>query len=55
MKNSPNVATVSAGSSREAPSLAQFWACFFLCLFVLGLIAGLMLAGFFMLIGYHVI
>jgi predicted lipid-binding transport protein (Tim44 family) len=35
--------------------LARFWGSFFLCLVVLGLIAGLMLAGLFMLMGFHVL
>jgi len=54
MKNSPNVVSVSSEPSPDGNSLVRFWACFFLCLLALGLISGLMLAGFFLLMGYRV-
>jgi hypothetical protein len=54
MKNSPNVVPASAAQPQAAPSLARFWTCFFLCLLILGVISGMMLAGFFMLMGYRV-
>jgi hypothetical protein len=54
MKNSPNVVSASSGPSQGINGLLRFWACFFLCLVALGLIAGLLLAGFFLLMGYRV-
>ena len=52
MSIEPN-ATLSEPPQR-LHSLARFWACFFLCLIAIGLISGLMLAGFFLLMGYRV-
>jgi hypothetical protein len=54
MKNGPDVVSVSAGQSQGINSLVRFWACFLLCLIVLGLVAGLMLEGLFLLMGYQV-
>ena len=54
MKNSPNVVSASPEKSHGLDSRVQFWACFLLSLVALGLISGLMLAGLFLLMGYHV-
>ena len=54
MKNGPNVVSASSEASQGLNSLVRFWACFFVCLIALGLISGLMLAGFFLLMGYRV-
>jgi hypothetical protein len=54
MKNGPNVVSASSEPSQGINSLVRFWLCFFLCLIVLGLVSGLMLAGFFLLMGYQV-
>jgi hypothetical protein len=52
MKNGPNVA--SPKRPRGLDSLVRFWACFFLCLVILGIISGLLLGGLFLLMGYRV-
>jgi hypothetical protein len=54
MKNSPNVVPASSEPSPDGNSVLRFWACFLFCLCVLGLVSGLMLAGFFLLMGYRV-
>jgi hypothetical protein len=54
MKIGPNVVSASSEPSQGINSLVRFWACFFLCLIVLGIISGLMLAGLFLLMGYRV-
>jgi len=54
MKNSPNIVSAPSEQPQGLDSLLRFWACFVLCLVALGLIAGLMLAGFFLLMGYRV-
>ena len=56
MKNSPNPEPVRSPSQPAAGgnTLVQFWVCFLASLLALGLIAGLMLAGFFLLMGYRV-
>jgi hypothetical protein len=54
MKNSPTVVPASPEQSQGLNGLVRFWACFLLCLAALGLIAGLLLAGFFLLMGYRV-
>jgi hypothetical protein len=52
---SSNPGAASPAETAQAPgSLIRFWTCFFLCLLALGLISGLMLAGFFLLMGYRV-
>jgi hypothetical protein len=61
MKNDPkniaaqaSVPVPSEPQENRAASLIRFWACFFVCLVVLGIISGLMLAGLFLLMGYRV-
>jgi hypothetical protein len=54
MKIGPNVVSAPSQPPQGLNSLLQFWACFFLCLIVLGIISGLMLAGLFLLMGYRV-
>jgi hypothetical protein len=59
MKNSPNVVPAPAPAEQPQPqegpnTLVRFWACFFLCLAVLGFVSGLMLAGLFLLMGYKI-
>jgi hypothetical protein len=56
MKNGPDIVSAPAESesSRRFNSALRFWACFFFCLLVLGIFSGLMLAGLFLFMGYHV-
>jgi hypothetical protein len=54
MKSSPNVVSASSGQPQDGSGVVRFWVCFFLCLLALGIISGLMLAGFFLLMGYRV-
>lgn len=53
MKNSQ---TTSSTPTTETGlnTIVRFWACFAVCLVALALISGLMLTGFFLLMGYHV-
>jgi hypothetical protein len=52
MKNGAN--RVPSQPPRGLDSLVRFWACFFLCLVILGIISGLLLGGLFLLMGYRV-
>jgi hypothetical protein len=52
MKNGAN--RVPSQPPRGLESLVRFWACFFLCLVILGIISGLLLGGLFLLMGYRV-
>jgi hypothetical protein len=54
MKNSQNITSAASAETPGVNSVLRFWACFAVCLIVLGAISGLMLAGFFLLMGYHV-
>jgi len=56
MKNAPipEVPAAPAEAPHGFDSIVRFWACFLVCLVVLGVISGLMLAGLFLLMGYHV-
>jgi hypothetical protein len=54
MKTVPNVVSAPAKPPQDVRGLLRFWACFFLCLVVLGIISGLMLAGLFLVMGYRV-
>jgi hypothetical protein len=54
MKNGPNVVPASPAPPPRLNSVLRFWACFILSLAILGIISGLMLTGFFLLMGYHV-
>jgi hypothetical protein len=53
METGSNVLSASSEPSHGAVRLLRFWASFLLCLVVLGLISGLMLAGLFVLMGYR--
>jgi len=54
MKNSPDIASAAPENTPGLNSVVRFWACFLLCLMALGVVAGAMLAGFFLLMGYRV-
>ena len=54
MKNGAKVVPAS-GQPHGFDSLVRFWACFFVCLITLGIIAGLMLAGLFLVMGYRML
>jgi hypothetical protein len=55
MKTNAKTSPIAAAPAPPPPSAVRFWACFFLCMFILAVIAGLMLAGVFTLMGYHVL
>jgi hypothetical protein len=54
MKDTPNNETVAAKPSQGSDTLLSFWVSFIVSLIGLGIISALMLAGLFLLMGYHI-
>ncbi len=53
-KNAPGAPMTAPESPDKLQHVLRFWACFGICLVILGAISGLMLTVFFLMMGYHV-